>query len=109
MYSISNGFLQTNDFVVADNHGAISELMCCSGSNSSNAARWIALSGEDITTNPSDHFNVTVGGDDNRGFLSVSFSRLFNSDQGVYSCWIPDETGDMQSLHVGIYLSTPGT
>ena len=109
LYSNSTGPLQNNDIIVADSHGEIGELICSSGSNSSNAARWIAPGGEDITTNPSDRFNVTVGGDDNPGFLRVSSSRLFDSDKGIYSCWIPDETGNVQSLHIGIYLSPPGS
>ena len=30
-------------------------------------------------------------------------SSLSSSDQGVYSCIVPDENGEEQTLHIGVY------
>ena len=56
-----------------------------------------------------DPFEVTVGGSDNPGSLQVenpnTHPPLSSDDEGVYTCEIADETGERNSLHVGLYLS----
>ena len=97
------GPLQNNSAISADDDGGINELICCSGSEAGNVGVWIAPDGADIT-NTMHPFNVTVGGSGNPGFLSIRSPHLSHDDQGVYTCQIPDEDGQMQTIHVGIYL-----
>jgi hypothetical protein len=68
--------------------------------------QWIAPDGSNITDDTSDLFNVTIGGLDDPGFTSIKIkdgASLTLDDEGVYTCTIPDENGDMQYLFVGLY------
>ena len=52
---------------------------------------------------------MTVGGSDNPGSLEVqnpgTHPPLSSDDEGVYTCEIADETGEINFLCVGLYLS----
>ena len=68
--------------------------------------QWIAPDGSNITDDDTDLFNITVGGLDDPGFTSIEIkdgASLTIDDEGVYTCIIPDENGDMQYLFVGLY------
>ena len=82
-------------------------LQCISGSNSPNVGQWIAPSGQDITYSTSDSFDVELGGMNDPGYVDITLHSgqfITFSDQGMYTCLIPDETGVTCSLLVGIYL-----
>lgn len=103
----NSGPLPNNSVVVTDNFGQMPRLQCISGSNSPNVGRWIAPSGQDVTYSMSDSFDVELGGVNDPGYMEIALHSgqfVTFSDQGVYSCLIPDETGVTCSLLVGIYL-----
>ena len=97
--------LTNNTLIIADNFGHIASLQCISGSKLPNIGQWISPDGLDITYSSSDPFDVTAGDSSDPGFIQISVvSGLTFSDLGVYTCQIPDENGNVMSLHVGIYL-----
>ena len=103
----SPGTFPDNSIIVADNFGQIPQMQCISGSNTPNVGQWVAPNGQDLTNMASDKFDVTVGGSDDPGYVEIAVSSsqvLTLTDQGVYTCSIPDETGVNIPLHVGIYL-----
>ncbi len=80
---------------------------CISGSKLRDVGRWLAPPGQDITFSADDPFDVTIGGQNDPGYLDVSLHSgriLTIHDQGVYTCRIPDETGINVSVLIGIYL-----
>ena len=58
----------------------------------------VAPNGMDITNDSS---IVTVGNISDPGFISLQLQNI--SNEGVYSCVIPDQDGIEQYLHIGIY------
>ena len=69
--------------------------------------RWIAPTGQNITYSDVDPFDIIVGGANDPGYLEIRLDAgrsLRFTDQGVYTCLIPDESGASVALHVGIYL-----
>lgn len=105
----SPGIIPNNDIIVTNNFGQLPRLQCISGSQSAGIGQWITPSDQDATYQTSDPFDIRVGDESDPGFLDISLHPgqfiTFNH-QGVYSCRIPDETGALTSLHVGIYLPT---
>lgn len=86
--------------------GRFNQLQCISGSTVAGVGQWIAPDGSNITEDNTDLFNVTVGGLDDPGFTSIEINdgaSLTLDDEGVYTCIIPDENGDIQYLFVGLY------
>ena len=103
----NSGPLPNNSVVVTDNFGQMPRLQCISGSNSPSVGQWIAPSGQDITYSTSDSFDVELGGMNDPGYMDITLQSgqfITFSDQGIYTCLIPDETGVTRSLQVGIYL-----
>ena len=71
-----------------------------------NVGLWVSPTGQDITNITSDIFDIAVGGEGNPGVVSVELQggySLASTDQGVYTCIIPDEMGKEQYMHVAIY------
>ena len=82
-------------------------LQCISGSTSPSVGQWISPSGQDVTYSTSDSFDVELGGMNDPGYMDIALHSgqfITFSDQGIYSCLIPDETGVTRSLLMGIYL-----
>lgn len=101
------GLIPNNTVILTDNFGQIPRLQCISGAMQPNVGQWLAPSGMDITFSANDPFDITVGDQSDPGYLDVSLHSgriLTISDQGVYTCSIPDENGTTSSLNVGIYL-----
>ena len=104
--------IRNNRAYLADVTGDIGTIRCHSSSRDSNVGRWIAPSGEDITNNHLDSFVIQF----TNGPYSPSFSSLellnpssdpFIADnEGVYSCVVPDENGDLQTVNIALYTST---
>ncbi len=110
MYSFDTsnpGIILNNSVILTNNFGQMPRLQCISGSRSPDVGQWIAPSGQDITRSTTDSFDITIGGTSDPGYLDISLHPgqiVTLSDQGVYSCRIPDETGTISSVLVGIYL-----
>ena len=71
-----------------------------------NVGCFISPSGQDISDTPSMPFDITVGGQDDPGYIILSVApdqKVRGSDSGIYTCFIPDEAGVEQTIHVGIY------
>ena len=101
------GMIPNNSVILTDNFGRMPQLQCISGSKLPNVGQWFTPSGQDITLTTDDPFDVTAGGQRDPGHLNVSLHSgriLTIRDQGVYTCLIPDESGEDSSLLVGIYL-----
>lgn len=111
MYSFDSGNpgpLPNNTVIVADNFGRIPRLQCISGSEIPNVGHWITPSGQDATQSATDPFDVALGSRNDPGFFNISLHPgqfITFSDQGVYTCRIPDEAGVTRSVFVGIYLA----
>ena len=92
----------------ANSDGSTGTFQCISGSTQPNVGEWIALDGQQLTLSANSLFTVTIGDSTNPGYLSTVVTdghALSNVDQGIYSCILPDESGNEQTIHVGIYLS----
>ena len=92
---------------MTDNFGQIQNLQCISGSRTPDVGRWIAPNGQDITYSNGDPFEIIIGRANDPGYLEIrqdARRSLRFTDQGIYTCLIPDESGANMSLHVGIYL-----
>ena len=77
--------------------------ICRSDSTLPNVGELIGLGGAAITSN--NFFNIS---NSNRGEVNVenvvgSQSNLTVSEQGVYTCRIPLESGEMREINIGIY------
>lgn len=106
LYLEGVGPVQNNSIIRASISGRFNQLQCISGSTAANVGRWIAPNGEDITGILTDSFNVVTGDNTDPGFIFIELQlghSLENEDHGIYTCIIPDETGDIQYLYVGIY------
>ena len=83
--------------------------MCLSGSTIPSVGQWLSPSGTDLSSVVDDAFEVTVGDSYSPGSIvimsPVGNPPLATTDEGVYTCVIPDETGRDNYLYVGIYLS----
>ena len=94
---------------MANGNGRINQLLCLSGSMTARVGQWIGLNGTNITTTDNDPFDVRVGGSYSPGSVEVqtpdTSSPLSSANEGVYTCVIPDESGETNYLYVGIYLS----
>jgi len=102
LYVEGTGLIQNNSIIRT---GSISKLQCISASNTPNIGEMVAPNGDDIT---SDSTMVTVGGSADPSYLTLDLqtnASFIRSNQGVYTCIIPDKNDDMQYLHVGVYYS----
>ena len=83
--------------------GIIETVLCLSGSLVPNVGQWISPNGSNQLD---DQFEATVGDSGNPGSVQISTSSPLSTEHaGIYTCAIPDETGGMRYLHVGIYLN----
>ena len=79
--------------------GNTANVLCLSGSVNPNIGVLLSPTSTDITA-----MNyVTVGDSDNPGYLSIDDLQISASNQGVYTCVMPNELGLVVKLHVGLY------
>ena len=100
------GLLQNNSITRASVTGSIMQLQCVSDSTSAGVGNWLAPNGEDITSKSDDPFMITLGDETDPGYLAVDLTEgysLTSTDEGVYTCTIPDADGIDNYLHIGIY------
>ena len=97
----SNKVLPNNSIITADNQLTVPKFIRYSGSNATNIGQLIGVDGRDITKLKGDPF-IT----DNSGIGSLevqSLGRFTPEYEGVHSCRIPDEHGDVVEFLFGIY------
>ena len=95
--------VQNNSIIRASITGRFSQLQCISGSTVGNVGHWKAPNGEDIDE---ESFIVSVGDTTDPGITSIELQTgvsLSTRDEGIYTCIIPDENGDVQYLYAGLY------
>ena len=101
------GLLSNNSILTANENGTVPMIQCISSTTVPNIGQWIAPNGEDITYGSvTDPFDVTVGDSNNPGVVIIAPSSghfLTSSFDGVYTCSIPDKSGMVKNIHIGIY------
>lgn len=103
----NSGIIPNNSVILTNNFGQLPQLRCISGSKLAGVGQWFTPSGHNITSATSDPFDVIVGGENDPGYSDLLLHHgmiLTMSDQGIYVCHIPDETGMISILFAGLYL-----
>ena len=96
--------LMNNSLIKADSNQRLEEFSCLSGSKQGGVGHFIGRDGKDITYINGDPFHVGIGGIRNPGSIQVSSANtLYATYQGIYTCRIPDETGNLVNINVGLY------
>lgn len=98
--------IPNNSIIRMSASGRFNQLQCISGSRMAGVGQWIAPDGNNISDDTNDLLNITIGGVDDPGLISMEIkdgATFTLDDEGVYTCIIPDENGDMQYLFVGLY------
>ena len=94
--------LPNNAVIFTGPDGSLPLVQCISGSLQQGVGEWIPPSSQ------TDPFNVTFGGVSDPGYFNVMLSTTLSfADEGVYTCSIPDYTGENVLVHVGIYYPPP--
>ena len=109
--SVPTGVLPNNSIVIARNSGTRISFQCRSGSTITGVGQLVCLDGN--TFNVGDDagvFSVAQLGGGSGQPGSVLFRNhannepaLTTTDEGVYSCRIPDETGNEVDVNIGVY------
>ena len=95
--------LPNNAIISATLFHYISGFTCYSGSIDGDVGQLIGLDGQDITHSKIDHFTVVVGDANNPGTVKVTRSRISSENEGVYTCRIPDQSGEIIDVNVGLF------
>ena len=113
LFSTGIGVYVTQDHKSLPNDGMIvvqpftnriSEFRCLSGSTQYNVGQLIGTTGENIVSDISDPFHVSRGTWFNPGVIHVQSNRELGTQyEGIYTCRMPDETGNVTSMNVGLY------
>ena len=104
-YETDTGQLSNNGLIVANNLGQFSPIQCISSSKTPNEGSWISPSGFPIYND--DIFDIIVGDENDPGFVQLALKSgrsISFSQQGIYTCTIPDDSGEVVSIHFGLYL-----
>ena len=98
-------FLPKDGLIVAQPlTNSISEFRCLSGATQYNVGQFIGTNGVDIVRNIDDPFYISRGTQFSQGIIHVISTRELETEyEGIYTCQIPDETGNMASINVGLY------
>lgn len=94
-----------NSVLLADRDGQTGTIYCSSGSRTNGIGQWSAPNGVVIAQN-SGSLSVVRGGGNFPAYVGLQLrvnQSLSQSDEGVYTCTIPDENGIQRTLHVGLY------
>ena len=97
-----------NTAVLADNNNQTGVIYCNSGSKVANIGQWFSPSGVEITQNSGGTFTIVRGGGIIPSFIGLQLKAgrsLSTSDEGIYTCLIPNENGVQQVLQIGLYLN----
>ena len=96
--------ISNNSAVAINRNGSATNVLCHSGSRGSDAGMWIAPDGDivpDLATDRLSSFLLV------HPFTNLSLvDPLVTRQEGVYTCIVSDETGEVQSLHIGIFQNS---
>ena len=96
--------ISNNSAVTIGGNGSATNILCHSGSRGIDAGMWIAPGGDIVSalaTDRSSSFLLV------HPFANLSLvDPLITSQEGVYTCVVSDETGEAQSLHIGIFQNS---
>ena len=96
--------LVNNSLIKVDSNQLLGEFSCLSGSKQGGVGQFIGRDGQDITYQFDDPFHVSIGNTHHPGLVRVSGYRTLHTHyQGIYTCRIPDETGNLVDINVGLY------
>lgn len=98
--------LPENAVISAGSLQYIPDFMCLSGTNMSNVGQLIGVDGLDITHRAGDNLHIQLGNATSPGMVKVFHSRMSSAQQGVYTCRLPDETGDTADFNIGLYMES---
>ena len=102
----NNNPVLNNTAILADKNNQIGVIYCNSGSKLAGIGQWFSPSGAEITQNSGGTFTVVRGGGNIPSYIGLQLraGRSFStSDEGIYTCLIPDENDVEQALQIGIY------
>lgn len=103
------GTMYNNSILEVSSEGRIPQLYCLSGFNATVEGDWISPGGTDLVAVVNDPFDVIIEGSEDPGQLLIetqlSNPHITSEDEGVYTCVIPNEDGDSEYLHIGLYHS----
>ena len=106
----TSNILYNTSALQASTSGDIGTIYCHSSSNNSHVGQWISPQGLDITRNFLDPFSIQFNNGPNYTtsyttfqLQDLSLQPFTSTYNGVYSCVVPDDQGNMQTLHIGIY------
>ena len=105
-HSVPTGALPNNSLIIADNATATLRLhfVCRSTSSSSGVGQLLGLDGGAVSTGSLfTILSVQVGTVDVQN--NDGHPALTAVEQGVYTCRLPDESGEAVEVNVGIYPS----
>lgn len=98
-------FLSNDGLIVAQPFtNRISEFRCLSGSTQYNVGQFIGTNGVNIVSDTRDPFYISRGRQFSPGVIHVRSNRELETEyEGIYTCQMPDETGNVTSINVGLY------
>ena len=106
LYLDGIGLIRNNSIIRATATGRFNQLQCISGSTVASVGQWVSPSGVVVNGGQNSTFIVTTGDASDPGFTSLeprTGVSLQERDEGVYTCAIPDENGNLWYLFIGIY------
>ncbi|CAI7996748.1 hypothetical protein GBAR_LOCUS1946, partial [Geodia barretti] len=98
--------MSNNSGIEANSAHTLGSVNCHSASSQPNIGRWIDPSGEEIPFLGNHIFQVQFYTATYHSYTSITLKegvQFSREDEGVYSCIIPDENGEEQTLHFGLY------
>ena len=104
--SVPTGALPNNSLIISNNATATLRLrfVCRSTSSYSNVGQLLGLDGSEVSTaSLFTILSIQVGTLDVQN--NDGHPALMSVDQGVYTCRLPDETGEAVDVNIGIYPS----
>ena len=103
--SVPTGVLPNNGIVIAQSSGTIT-FQCRSGSLDTGVGQLVDLDGNTFNIGQNNGvFSVaSIGNPVQPGSIRIrTVTSLTAADVGVYSCHIPDETGNDVDVNIGVY------
>jgi receptor-type tyrosine-protein phosphatase Q len=102
----NNNPVSNNTAILADSNNQTGVIYCNSGSKVAGIGQWFSPSGAEIVRSSGGTFTVVRGGGSIPSFIGLQLraGQSFSvSDEGIYTCLIPDENGIQQVLQIGLY------
>lgn len=101
----NDNMASNNSILLADRNNQIGTVYCSSGNRSNGIGQWFAPNGAALPQSGST-LSVVRGGGSYPSYVGLQLranQSLTVSDEGIYTCVIPDENGIQKTVHVGLY------